>query len=355
VIQQRSADRGLRAVSHQTTNENDQPDIYYIILDGYARADVLLGYMDYDNSEFLNALRMRGFYVADCSQTNYGYTDFSLSSSLNYEYLDVLGVDHTRAERVALLKHSAMRSFAEANGYKIVAFPTGWAATEWTDADYYVDYEHPATALTEFETLLLNTTPVRIFGDFQLLKQGDASSRDLRRLRVFSLLENIKKLPNKDEKLFVFAHIIAPHFPYSFGPDGGLSSFKGEGATLDDVKMAYVDQVKFVNHEVLAVVDTLIARSKIPPIIVVQGDHGPPPDLSFTHLEKMPILNAYYLPGISMEKVLYPSISPVNTFRIIQNSYFGQDLPLLEDRSYYAPSENRTDFQLVSGSCSYKP
>ena len=48
--------------------------------------------LGYDNSEFLNSLRQRGFYVADCSQSNYAYTEFSLTSSLNYDYLDNLDV-----------------------------------------------------------------------------------------------------------------------------------------------------------------------------------------------------------------------------------------------------------------------
>jgi len=354
-IQQWSADRAVQDASQQVADLGDKPDIYYIILDGYGREDVLLTFLNYDNSEFLNALRQRGFYVADCSQANYAYTEFSLASSLNYNYLDVLNVDRSRTERVALLKHSAVRSFLEKNGYKVVAFPTGWAFTELTDADYYLDYEHPVTALTEFENLVLDTTPVRIVDDFRSFKQTTASSKDLRRLRVFSLLENMKKLPDKDEKLFVFGHIVVPHFPYTFGPNGEVSSYKVQDATYEETKIAYVDQVKFINREILAVIDILIARSKIPPMIVLQGDHGPLADLSRTYLEKMPILNAYYLPGIPKESVLYPSISPVNTFRVIQNFYFGQNLPLLEDRSYYAPNENHANNQLVPNSCSNKP
>ncbi len=41
-----------------------RPDIYYIILDGYARHDVMASHFDFDNSAFLDHLRARGFYVA---------------------------------------------------------------------------------------------------------------------------------------------------------------------------------------------------------------------------------------------------------------------------------------------------
>src|SRR5262249_55856944 len=64
------------------------PDVYYIILDGYARADTLKRECQFDNSEFLEQLRSRGFYVADQSCSNYPMTFMSLASSLNMSYLD---------------------------------------------------------------------------------------------------------------------------------------------------------------------------------------------------------------------------------------------------------------------------
>ena len=69
---------------------NEPPDIYYIILDGYGRADVLKDEYGYDNSDFLNTLRDWGFYVADCSQSNYAQMQMSLASSLNFNYIDAL-------------------------------------------------------------------------------------------------------------------------------------------------------------------------------------------------------------------------------------------------------------------------
>jgi hypothetical protein len=121
-------------LSSRVAANADRPDVYYIILDAYGREDVLRSAAGYDNSTFLNALRQRGFYVADCSQSNYAYTEFSLTSSLNYNYVENLG----HSERRALLRQSAIRSFFEANGYRIVAFPTGWPFTEWRDADLYL-------------------------------------------------------------------------------------------------------------------------------------------------------------------------------------------------------------------------
>ena len=354
VLRQWSAERAVISSSGEISPTTDPPDIYYIILDAYGREDVLWDLLGYDNSDFLNALRQRGFYIADCSQANYGYTEFSLTSSLNYDYLDP-EVSHSRAERIALLKHSAIRSFLDSNGYEVVAFPTGWAFTEWKDADLYLDYEQPVTALSEFESLILDTTVLRAVSDFRSSTQVNASHKDLRRLRVFSLLDHIKTLPERDGNLFVFAHIVVPHLPYTFAPNGEVPAFQGKDATHEKIAAAYVDQVRFVNKETLEVIDTLIQKSEIPPLIIVQGDHGPLPDLTKEASQRLPILNAYSLPGIQMEKILYSSISPVNSFRVVLNSYFGQDLPLLEDVSYFGPEEDRNANQVVPNTCTKQP
>jgi hypothetical protein len=49
----------------------------------------------------------------------------------------------------------------------------------------------------------------------------------------------------------------------------------------------------------------------------------------------MGIMNAYHFPQ-GGNSLLYPSISPANTFRVIFNYYFGADFELVDDRSYYS-------------------
>ena len=68
--------------------------------------------------------------------------------------------------------------------------------------------------------------------------------------------------------------------------------------------------------------------------IIVQGDHGPrlglTDEVETSDVEdRFGILNAFYLPG-DAELKLYPSISSVNTFRLILSEYFDANYPLLE-------------------------
>ena len=85
------------------------------------------------------------------------------------------------------------------------------------------------------------------------------------------------------------------------------------------------------------IINSILSKSSTPPIIIIQGDHGARSPLRRALKERIKerfsILNAYYLPN-GGEKRLYANISPVNTFRVIFNYYFGANFELLEDKSY---------------------
>jgi len=352
LVQQFISDSSARK-SNNTQNgssANETPDVYYIILDGYGRQDILLNEYGFDNNEFIEALQVRGFYVAECSQTNYAHTLYSLSSSLNYDYLDFLGATND-AERVTLIKQNAVRREFEARGYTIAAFPTGWSMTEWTDADIYPDYGRSFATLTEFETLFLDTTMLRVWTDYDRQNSTTTAYSQARRLRVLSMIETLKELPAREGKYFVFAHFVIPHPPFSFGADGEWLEINVDTASHEQIVAAYLNQIIYINREILQILDTLQSESDVLPVIIVQGDHGPSPDLTNDPAIRMPILNAYSLPGVEADEALYPGISPVNSFRVVLNRYFGTSLPLLPDESYFAPNQDHERLGLVPNSC----
>ena len=70
--------------SGKSSDNNKQrayPDIYFIILDAYAREDILREIYNFDNSEFLDFMEDSGFYVAAKSISNYGQTGLSLGAA----------------------------------------------------------------------------------------------------------------------------------------------------------------------------------------------------------------------------------------------------------------------------------
>lgn len=336
------ADQAAFAGLHLPTSQ-PAPDIYYIILDGYSRDDMLAKFYQYDNSIFLNDLKEKGFYVAPCSQSNYAQTQLSLASSLNFNYLTALGSQYTpdntsRVGLAELIKHSTVRRAFESLGYRTIAFETGFEATQLEDANPYLA-SGASQGMNDFENLFLRTTAGRIFaeGVYFLNIKPDWEARDeAHREQILFTLKELSQIPEMPGPKFVFAHIVSPHWPHVFGPNGEKVHERQDSIS------GYRDQVIFINKQIDSVIQVILARSTVPPIIVVQGDHGAvieSPNI------RMAIFNAYHLPGDSQQ--LYEKISPVNTFRLILNQYFGGNFNLLEDKAYYSHYATPYDFTVV--------
>lgn len=329
------------------------PDIYYIILDAYGRADVLQEMFGYDNTPFLQTLTSKGFYVAECSQSNYGQTMLSLTSSLNFDYLDALTSSltadaDTRAPLRALGQYNAARKFLAFQGYNIVSFATNFPVSEWKDVNYFLS--PPPKGMNDFEIMLAQTSAWRAPMDMIDEPPEQISAEWYRRRTLFALEQMETTVPEVPSPKFVFVHLVIPHHPFVFGPNGeelnSTESSKGV-PRFEDYRIKYPDQVRYINKRITALVDLILQNSPNPPVIVIQGDHGPAP--FDVNERRMKILNAYYFPDGT--EGLYPTITPVNTFRLIFNKYFGQNYPLLKDRSLYSAYDIPYNYEEVPNNC----
>jgi len=163
--------------------------------------------------------------------------------------------------------------------------------------------------------------------------------------QVHFILNELKELPRDEGPKFVFAHILVPHDPFIFTPDGQFhwAEYPIEG---------YVSNVEFIDSYIVPVVNEIIKQSSVPPVIIIMGDHGPTGIPGDDNPEtRMAILNALYVSD-EAKKDIYESITPVNTFRVIFNNYFGTEYPLLDDRSYYSYKLGQfTDNEIVPNIC----
>lgn len=330
-----------------------QPDIYYIVVDGYGRADILQEYYQYDNSEFLAYLEKQGFYVAGKSRTNYVQTALSLSSSQNIRYLDDLkeiGVDSfSREPLTELIQNSEIRRFLEIKAYRFVAFSTGYSVTEIKDADFYFSRYHDGLNITDFEGLLLNDS---IIGAFLVQLNLDIYSPNYQSQRelIQYTFDKLGVVSSIRGPKFVFAHIISPHPPFVFNEYGDAvnprwSYTKSDGnyfpGEMNEYIAGYINQIEFINKMLIEAIDSIISKSENPPIIIIQGDHGPGLLFNFDSVEesclkeRASILNAFLLPQAGSSS-LYETITPVNSFRVILDTYFGTQLDLIEDESFYS-------------------
>lgn len=338
------------------------PDIYYIVMDSYAREDTLRRVFNYDNTPFLLDLAERDFFVAYHSFSNYGRTSLSLASSLNMDFIQNLIVDldpYSRQQEPLweLIQHSRVRNALEDLGYKTVAFSTGYSRTEIKDADIYItggtlDQILGLNAFSNFEGMLIDNSAGVIFLDgaiaLPLLFPGLKYPYQLHREWVLNIFKHLSDMPEIDEPMFVFAHIISPHSPFVFERDGSLVNRSpgftlgftfGDGSSIMDEEYieAYRNQLHYINTRLVQTIDAILAQSETPPIIILQSDHGPIPEgprMRYTQ-QRMAILSTYYLPG-NGDEPLYPTITPVNTFRVIFNTYFSGAYELLPDHVYFS-------------------
>jgi len=167
---------------------------------------------------------------------------------------------------------------------------------------------------------------------------------NIKRNIILNSIYNLAEIPKIKGPKFILAHILCPHEPFVFGQNGE-SVQQGINDSISKQKEQYINQLIFLNKKITEVVDIILSKSKVTPIIILQGDHGTctsfpntnewsnPTDINLK--ERLSIFNAYLLPD-GGNKLLYDSITPVNSFRLIFNYYFKTHYPLLNDQSYFS-------------------
>jgi hypothetical protein len=347
-----TADRPRRAIRGLSTSVlGYNPDIYTIVLDGYAREDVLNRYYRFDNSEFLRGLEKRGFVVSTASHANYNWTFLSLASSLNMDYLQRLMGDQitpaneSRAAVYDAIRNNEVARFFRQRGYRVVHFQTTWGATLHNP---YADVQvtcHRSPFNNEFH---------RVVAEASWLKALQSRmSADLAQCYL-SNLETLGRMGLEPGPKFVFAHFVPPHHPYLFDRHGNvlrnanLSNQFEFQRKLWEEKAPYIDQLVYMNRRITEAVDRILAASPRPPIIVLGSDHGPNFDRGLSREEKVRVrlanLSAFLLPA-APAGLMPNGGSAVNQFRRVLNYYFEAELDPLPDRYYF--SEYATPYGLV--------
>jgi tetratricopeptide (TPR) repeat protein len=314
-----------------------KPDIYYIILDGYLRDDVMNQYWRFDNSEFIKSLTNRGFYVAPKSRSNYPSTGLSLASSLNMKYLPVdLEVDTTEHFNnlpfIEAIGENRVVNFLKSMGYLYVHLSDDAVDSKKSDpADIVITNRK---YISFFSQYLLNKTIIKS------LKFHSLDAVQSKRNNVLYGFNQLEEIPKIKEPTFTFAHFLMPHSPQAFDKDGNIPTQSDNNPDL------YFGEVLYANKKIRHLVDHILENSETPPIILIQGDHGylvAASNRPNSHQAKKSYgnLSSYYLPG-KVKDQLYETITPVNSFRLIFDHYFGTQFGLLEDKSFFPISYTPT-------------
>lgn len=326
-----------------------QPDIYYLIAERYPGQKSLSKYYGYDNQDFLSFLTEKGFYIASDSRANYLITYISIASSLTMDYLEpyLRGVNKDVMNRnplIQLIQNNPVVSFLKARGYTFVLIGSNWIPTrENPRADVQYLYRD-AVISAEFSDLFWQSTMAKpVLATFGI--GSEPADRRNHRDLIFGQIGQLKQSIRLAGPKFVLAHLFLTHPPYIYDQNGKTITEQQEVDT--DPKELETDMLTYANSVYKEVIRTILANSKRDPIIIIQGDEGPYFDRLAKNYyyfdlhgatrdeldQKSSILNAYHLPNVPPD-ILYPSITPVNSFRLIFNTYFGAKFPLLKDKIF---------------------
>jgi len=333
---------------------NEYPDIYYIILDEYASSGTIKDIYGYNNGEFVNHLKEKGFFVTSNSTTPYMASQWSIAASLNMNYNgkkidaitfynammkkdssvdEVTGISNEKVfDRMV---HSNVTAFLKSHGYKIIAFDN--MAMIYPIALVEADEHHIFTVSDnpfsdEFSNLLLKNSGMRPFlYIFRSQAQNDYFFKF--KYSTINTIKTLKEMPEREGPKLVFVHLISPHPPFVFDQYGNDVDWTNYLNWRE--KQYYLGQYIFISNQIEEVVTKIQSDSKRPTIIIIQSDHGPrgmwgfDKYLDIPATEQAKIFNAYYLPSQDYSGFTNET-SPINSFRLVFNQVFNTNFELID-------------------------
>lgn len=332
----------------KNTGTVSYPDIYYIIFDSYpspAYQEEVLGLKNQRLDSFLTA---KGFFVIKNSISNYNRTAFSIASSLRMQYLDwirdkTIAVPYHYNKAMQQIEDAVVLKWLAANNYELINL----SVFDWQGQAPLVK-ERFITASSR-QIIYFNTLWYRIKWDAGLyllpsFHKKSAAINDAQNKSILSAFKSFNSRvadslirlsagPVQQQPKFVYCHLELPHFPFFYDSSGFAYPENDiySNAMLKD-KNRFRNYLIYTDKQVIKLANSLLRMKNA--VIILQSDHGVN---EFEGSEKKDVFRNYssfYFPDRDYRQ-LYPGMSNVNTFRVLFNKYFGQQLPLLSDSSIY--------------------
>ena len=340
--------------SHEFSISKNQelPDVYYLILDEYARNDALIEYHNFSNHELTEFLEKKGFHIAKNSFANYPMSVQSIPAIMNMDYINFL------ADEIG----TEVRNYKPLNGKNYGLYPNNMVIKNFKEMDYKIItfntfalhlHENPLADKTfcHRDKFLLDNrladvlARTSIFGYYiERWAEGELRQATLCAFENFGNAGNVF-----DEPVFVWAHVMLPHPPWIFGPNGEEIT-PGKPLLITDnpefrdsgwePKRQYIQQVQFANKKTIEVVENILENNRNA-IIIIQGDHGTAWETNWMEPSKedawqrLRNFDAIYFPDKDKRDLLLDDRTLVNTFRTVFNAYYESNYELLENKMYW--------------------
>jgi hypothetical protein len=327
-----------------TLNKADMPDIFFIVFDEYTSSTALKKYFSFDNSPLDSSLKDHGFFIAANSQSNYNSTPLSIASAFDMQYFN-RQLEHVPNDAIMLLqgalslKKSLLPALLQQQGYEIINY--GLCDIENHPIDVtpvFQEYEIKAITL---ETLW-GRIKRDIYWNVMVRLPGYTGTVSPNMPYINRNRNNFNNFINElgragDKPRFVVGHVLLPRRPAWLDRHGNIrQSFTMNDYSDESHDSLYLEQVIYANTLIDSLDRTADRQHNRPLALIIEGDHGNRYAEWGKHIREKQFmnLNTYYFSDRDYS-LLYDSISPVNSFRVILNKYFDAHLPFEKDSTVW--------------------
>jgi hypothetical protein len=349
----------------EVAQQGQHPHVFVLVLDEYARGDILLDRFGFDNTPFLDALRERGFTVAERSRSNYTQTLLSMTALFSMQLLEgsppPLDSAGAAQDTRGAAKEEPWNIFNGMRNREAFTRAAVWDIFSRMGYRSVVTDSYPFMIKQDADVVLSGTMSDRLFVDLflrstswllagKLLQligfRSEAVTREDWIAQIQQNLDYTVQFAAQQQPVLMFTHVICPHIPFVLGIPDSLDAddiyrrSDGDQLPISGYRAHYPRQVDALNTRVLRTVDGILAGGR-PVIILLMSDHGSrlhygPHDIAGTDLDERSA-NLFAIYSTSGATATFPpDITLVNVFPRILNTCFGGRYPLAEDRIFYS-------------------
>lgn len=317
-----------------------KPPVYLLLFDSYFGSQGLKEFFHYDNTRFEKALADQGFHVIQASRSNYKFTVFSMASLLNMEYLPGIGepvLNNHYAYNTALttIKENAVCQYFSNLGYKINNYsifdirdiPAGYSSGVLPEKVQLITSQTMYHRVSRWLPTFLSVNNLKK----KKPATGDSGEKFINNVNDF-LGKAIGNHSKDSTPVFTYLHVLMPHFPFLLDSSGNMNDFleKKDILPKDSIDNMFMQYEVYTNKIISAFIARVQKATAGKAVVLLMSDHGYQEATGGNG--KLPFynLNAIYLPQKNYQP-WYDGISNVNQFRVLFNTLFHQQMPLLAD------------------------
>jgi hypothetical protein len=317
-----------------------KPDIYFMVFDEYSSSTALKELWNYDNSGLDSFLTQKGFELLPYSRSNYNFTEFSIASTLNMDWVEVADPKACTVKDYnhcfELIKNNRVTHMLQSAGYKICNYSIFDIGKN--PSPVHESFLPLKTKLITSQTFLSRIRKDIFFhllaGKFELKwlsKDLIYSTKHSNEEIIDAMLKESRETASTPK--FVYSHIEMPHPPFYYDKNGNeRDKQKLVEETKKPVVQPYLDYLPATNKVIRQLVTSIFDHAKRPVVIIIIGDHGyradQPQEYYFRNL------NAVFTPGKNYQGFSH-SITNVNEFRTLFNNLFHLNHSLLKDSTVF--------------------